>query len=176
MTHNEALTVVLDNLAEMGPLNGTISREVSNFVDRVASSLLSVDLRTGYACYVLANDPQRDTMRPWLRNQTRIVAGDALQVLGSLDRTTYRIREESLGFDMRYRPTIALSSMDLQDLQAGRARLPVGQWVKLPGCSFRSRWVGITRGGTVNAVHYGLKQSSRTWTTRCWIASATRAA
>jgi hypothetical protein len=66
---------------------------------------------------------------------------------------------------MRFQKTIYLDDSHLALIQAGMMTIPKGQWVKLAWCDKPSRWVGISKGGSVWACHYPM--SMRQFTSMC---------
>lgn len=55
---------------------------------------------------------------------------------------------------MRYQPTIHLDFAMLEQLRIGELQLQCGQWILLPKARHRSRWVGLTQGGSLWAAHF----------------------
>ena len=54
---------------------------------------------------------------------------------------------------MRYKKTIRLSIADISNLEKGTLKLQVGQWVEILSSGDKSRFVGITRSGSLWFVH-----------------------
>ena len=55
---------------------------------------------------------------------------------------------------MQYQPTILIDNEKHTQLQNGTLEIQCGQWIQLAWCDKPSRWVGLTKGGTLWAVHY----------------------
>ena len=53
----------------------------------------------------------------------------------------------------RYRKTIPFTSNVEKCVRNGALVLQPGQWVKLPWLDYPSRWVGLTRAGSIWMVH-----------------------
>ena len=58
---------------------------------------------------------------------------------------------------MQYQPTILIDNEKHTQLQNGTLKLQCGQWIQLAWCDKPSRWVGLTKGRTLWAVHYPFK-------------------
>jgi len=55
---------------------------------------------------------------------------------------------------MRYRATVHIGIKEIEDLRHGRLVLQAGQWVRLAWSATKSRWVGISRGGSLWLAHW----------------------
>ncbi len=53
-----------------------------------------------------------------------------------------------------YHKTIPVNNELCTKLQNGEVELLCGQWIQLAWCDKPSRWVGLTKGGSIWAVHY----------------------
>jgi hypothetical protein len=58
---------------------------------------------------------------------------------------------------MKYQATILIDNQIYTQLQNGTLRLQCGQWIQLAWCDKPSRWVGLTKSGTLWAVHYPVR-------------------
>ena len=58
---------------------------------------------------------------------------------------------------MKYQTTILIDNQKYTQLQEGTLKLQCGQWIQLEWCDKPSRWVGLTKGRTLWAVHYPVK-------------------
>jgi len=58
---------------------------------------------------------------------------------------------------MKYQPTILIDNDKCIQLQEGTLKLQCGQWIQLAWCAKPSRWVGLTKGGSIWAVHYPIE-------------------
>jgi hypothetical protein len=53
----------------------------------------------------------------------------------------------------KYRPTVIIGTDELIALGEGTLTLQCGQWIQLAYSNTKSRWVGLTRAGSLWAVH-----------------------
>lgn len=58
---------------------------------------------------------------------------------------------------MKYQPTIFVDNDLYTKIQNGKVRIQCGQWIQLAWCDKPSRWVGLTSGRTMWAVHYPVR-------------------
>ena len=58
---------------------------------------------------------------------------------------------------MKYQPTIFVDNDLYTKIQSGEVRIQCGQWIQLAWCDKPSRWVGLTSGRTMWAVHYPVR-------------------
>ena len=63
---------------------------------------------------------------------------------------------------MKYQKTITLTSEALEKLENGELTIQAGQWVQIEGIRRKSRFVGITKSGSLWIVHAGNKKISFT--------------
>lgn len=61
---------------------------------------------------------------------------------------------------MKYQKTITITSETLEKLENGELRIQAGQWVKIESTRRKSRFVGITKSGSLWIVHAGNKKIS----------------
>jgi hypothetical protein len=59
---------------------------------------------------------------------------------------------------MKYQSTVFIDNKKHNQLQDGTLKLQCGQWIQLAWCDKPSRWVGLTKGRTLWAVHYPVKK------------------
>jgi len=55
---------------------------------------------------------------------------------------------------MKYKPTIFIDNEEHNKLQEGTLKIQCGQWIQLAWCDKPSRWVGLTKSGTLWATHW----------------------
>ncbi len=58
---------------------------------------------------------------------------------------------------MKYQSTVFIDNEKHTQLYNGTLKLQCGQWIQLAWCDKPSRWVGLTKGRTLWAVHYPVK-------------------
>ena len=58
---------------------------------------------------------------------------------------------------MKYQSTVLIDNEKHTQLYEGTLKLQCGQWIQLAWCDKPSRWVGLTKGRTLWAVHYPVK-------------------
>lgn len=61
---------------------------------------------------------------------------------------------------MKYQKTITLTSEIIESLENGELTIQAGQWVQIEGIKRKSRFVGITKSGSLWIVHSGCKKIS----------------
>ena len=60
---------------------------------------------------------------------------------------------------MRYQPTIIINNDLYTKIESGEVKLQCGQWIRLAWCDKPSRWVGLTLGQSLWAVHYPIRMN-----------------
>ncbi len=58
---------------------------------------------------------------------------------------------------MKFQPTVLIDNAKCIQLQEGTLKLQCGQWIQLAWCDKPSRWIGLTKGGSIWAAHYPVK-------------------
>jgi len=59
---------------------------------------------------------------------------------------------------MQYQKTITITSEIIERLENGELTIQSGQWVQIPNILRKSRFVGITKSGSLWIVHSGTKK------------------
>ena len=75
--------------------------------------------------------------------------------MGYITNITIKHRE----VQMKYQSTIFVDNELCAKLQSGEVTLQCGQWIQLAWCDKPSRWVGLTRGKSLWAVHYPVRMN-----------------
>ena len=64
-------------------------------------------------------------------------------------------------------PTIVLTNEIIERIEKGEIRLRCGQWVQIPHCTKRSRFVCLSKGKSLWIVHYGGRSPMVKFNTLC---------